>query len=80
MRTPSIEEKRKLSVCDRFDELMLVAMSSLALTDLTKVCRGCLGKNGEMRPLFGSSLDNMLQAVAEVEVNGGRFGRNECVN
>lgn len=43
-------------------------MSILFLNDLDKVCRGCLGKNGEMRPLFGSFLDNMLRTVAEIEV------------
>lgn len=43
-------------------------MSLLLLSDLDKVCRGCLGKNGEMRPLFGSFLDNMLRIVAEIEV------------
>lgn len=44
-------------------------MKPLNVDDLTKVCRGCLCKNGEMRPLFGSFLDNMLQTVAEIEVN-----------
>lgn len=43
-------------------------MSILYLSDLDKVCRGCLGKNGDMRPLFGSYLDNMLQMVANIEV------------
>lgn len=43
-------------------------MKEIAYDDLDKVCRGCLAKNGEMRPLFGSSLDNMLRAVAEIEV------------
>lgn len=38
------------------------------LLDLEKVCRGCLGKNGEMRPLYGSCLDKMLMTVAEVQV------------
>lgn len=46
-------------------------MSILYLNDLDKVCRGCLGKNGEMRPLFGSYLDNMLRMVAEIEVQAG---------
>lgn len=36
--------------------------------DFDKICRCCLCKNGEMRPLFGSCLDNMLRFVAEVEV------------
>lgn len=43
-------------------------MKELVYEDLDKVCRGCLAKNGEMRPLFGSSLDDMLRAVAEIEV------------
>lgn len=34
-----------------------------------KVCRGCLGKKGEMRPLYGSCLDTMLMTVAEIQVN-----------
>lgn len=46
-------------------------MSLIYLNDLDKVCRGCLGKNGEMRPLFGSYLDNMLRMVAEIEVRVG---------
>lgn len=43
-------------------------MKEIVQDDLDKVCRGCLAKNGEMRPLFGSFLDNMLRAVAEIEV------------
>lgn len=43
-------------------------MKEIAYDDLDKVCRGCLAKNGEMRPLFGSSLDDMLRTVAEIEV------------
>lgn len=43
-------------------------MKEIVYDDLDKVCRGCLAKNGEMRPLFGSFLDNMLRAVAEIEV------------
>lgn len=43
-------------------------MQPLTADDLTKVCRGCLGKNGLMRPLFGSFLDNMLQTVVDIEV------------
>lgn len=46
-------------------------MSILYLNDLDKVCRGCLSRNGEMRPLFGSYLDNMLRMVAEIEVQVG---------
>lgn len=36
--------------------------------ELDKVCRCCLGKEGEMRPLFGAFLDNMLKEVAQVKV------------
>lgn len=43
-------------------------MKEIVYDDLGKVCRGCLAKNGDMRPLFGSFLDNMLRAVAEIEV------------
>lgn len=43
-------------------------MKEIVYDDLDKVCRGCLAKNGDMRPLFGSFLDNMLRAVAEIEV------------
>lgn len=43
-------------------------MKEIVYDDFDKVCRGCLAKNGEMRPLFGSFLDNMLRAVAEIEV------------
>lgn len=32
------------------------------------MCRGCLGKKCEMRPLFGTCLDTMLMNVAEIEV------------
>lgn len=37
--------------------------------DIDKVCRGCLGKKGEMRPLYGSCLDIMLMTVAEIQVS-----------
>lgn len=43
-------------------------MTTISYDDFGKVCRGCLGKNGEMRPLFGSFLDKMLRIVAEIEV------------
>lgn len=43
------------------------------LLDLEKVCRGCLSKNGEMRPLYGSCLDKMLMTVAEVQVGQKKF-------
>lgn len=44
-------------------------MTTLFTEDFDKICRCCLCKNGEMRPLFGSCLDNMLRFVAEIEVN-----------
>ncbi|XP_055302231.1 zinc finger protein 583-like [Sitodiplosis mosellana] len=37
--------------------------------NLAKICRCCLCKNGEMRPLFGSCLDNMLSFVADIDVH-----------
>ena len=45
--------------------------TTIFYNDLDKVCRGCLGKSGEMRPLFGTFLDKMLRTVAEVEVQVG---------
>lgn len=44
-------------------------MSVIYHDDIDKVCRGCLGKKGEMRPLFGTCLDTMLMNVAEIQVN-----------
>lgn len=32
------------------------------------VCRGCLGKKGDMQKLFGTCLDTMLMTVADVQV------------
>lgn len=44
-------------------------MTTLFNEDLDKICRCCLCKNGEMRPIFGSCIDNMLRFVAEIDVN-----------
>lgn len=44
-------------------------MAALFNEDFDRICRCCLCKNGEMRQLFGSSLDNMLRLVAEIDVN-----------
>lgn len=44
-------------------------MTEVNCGDFNKICRGCLCKNGEMRPLYGSCLDNMLGAVAEIDVS-----------
>lgn len=37
--------------------------------DFNKICRVCLNENGEMCPLFGSSVDQMLRDVAQIKVN-----------
>lgn len=44
-------------------------MTTIFSEDLDKICRCCLCKNGEMRPIFGSCIDNMLRFVAEIDVN-----------
>lgn len=44
-------------------------MTTLFTEDYDKICRCCLCKNGEMRPLFGSCIDNMLRFVAEIDVS-----------
>lgn len=44
-------------------------MVTLFYDDFDKICRGCLCKTGEMRPIFGSSLDNMLSNVADINVS-----------
>ncbi|XP_053685121.1 zinc finger protein 184-like [Sabethes cyaneus] len=36
--------------------------------DFTEICRSCMMKKQKMRPLFGSSIDSMLMAVANVKV------------
>lgn len=47
---------------------MSVTLSVNDSIDISKICRGCLGKKGDMRPLFGSYLDNMLRSVAQIQV------------
>lgn len=37
--------------------------------EFDKICRGCLDKRGEMRPLFGTCLDKMLKSIANIEVS-----------
>lgn len=49
-------------------------MTTLFAEDFDKICRCCLCKNGEMRPLFGSCIDNMLRFVAEIDVSVGVRG------
>lgn len=46
-------------------------MTVLFTKDFDKICRFCLCKNREMRPLFGSFVDNMLHIVAEIDVQAG---------
>lgn len=46
-----------------------MADRELPYYDIGKVCRGCLGKKGEMRPLYGTCLDTMLMTVAEIQVS-----------
>jgi hypothetical protein len=35
---------------------------------LDKICRACLTEKGDMRPLFGACLDEMLVSFASVQV------------
>lgn len=35
---------------------------------LDKICRACLTEKGDMRPLFGACLDEMLRSFATIEV------------
>lgn len=35
---------------------------------LDKICRACLTEKGDMRPLFGACLDEMLHSFASVQV------------
>lgn len=44
-------------------------MATVFNEEFDKICRCCLCRNGEMRPLFGTCLDNMLKIVAEIDVN-----------
>lgn len=44
-------------------------MTAQILENFEKICRCCLCKNGEMQPLFGCHLDNMLRFVAGIEVS-----------
>lgn len=46
-------------------------MTEIGSDDIDKVCRGCLGKKGDMRPLYGTCLDKMLMNVAEINVERG---------
>ncbi|XP_058833078.1 zinc finger protein 883-like [Topomyia yanbarensis] len=43
-------------------------IASLDQLNFAEICRGCMTKKQRMRPLFGSSLDSMLMAVADVTV------------
>lgn len=44
-------------------------MTAIALDDFGEICRGCLCKTGEMRPIFGSSLDDMIRDVTDIDVS-----------
>ncbi|XP_055533904.1 zinc finger protein 260-like [Wyeomyia smithii] len=48
--------------------------------DFMEICRSCMTKKQRMRPLFGSSIDSMLMAVANVKIteNDG-FPAQMCV-
>lgn len=35
---------------------------------LDKICRACLTEKGDMRPLFGACLDEMLHSFASIQV------------
>lgn len=48
-------------------------MTAQILENFEKICRCCLCKNGEMQPLFGCHLDNMLRFVAGIEVSNQHF-------
>lgn len=39
--------------------------------EFDKICRGCLGKKGDMRPLFGSCLDSMLRETCAINIYHG---------
>lgn len=45
---------------------MSQAYISDSIIEFDKICRCCLGKKGDMRPLFGSCLDSMLRSVCSV--------------
>lgn len=36
---------------------------------LDKICRACLTEKGDMKPLFGACLDEMLVSFASIQVN-----------
>ncbi|CAH1980639.1 unnamed protein product [Acanthoscelides obtectus] len=38
---------------------------------IDKICRACLSEKGDMRPLFGACLDEMLNSFASIEVHQG---------
>lgn len=40
-----------------------------SIIEFDKICRCCLGKKGDMRPLFGSCLDSMLRSVCSVLIS-----------
>ncbi|KAJ8956848.1 hypothetical protein NQ318_014262 [Aromia moschata] len=47
---------------------------------LDKICRACLTEKGDMRPLFGACLDEMLHSFASIEVSeGDGFPNLMCV-
>lgn len=50
-------------------------MSAVSLADFDAICRSCLCRTGEMRPIFGSSLDDMLRDVTNIQVSSVVFYR-----
>lgn len=38
---------------------------------LEKICRACLSEKGDMKPLFGACLDEMMLSFANIQVNVG---------
>lgn len=47
-----------------------------SLEEFSRMCRSCLCRTDEMRPIFGSSLDNMFRDVTDIDVSSSKFRCN----
>ncbi|KAG5893694.1 hypothetical protein JTB14_017803 [Gonioctena quinquepunctata] len=56
-------------VLSRVRTVLLIEDLRLCQNNLERICRACLTEKGDMKPLFGACLDEMLHSFANIEVN-----------
>lgn len=64
----SINAIKSLFFDQCFKQLMDMSIYLTAPLQLDKICRACLTEKGDMRPLFGACLDEMLVSFASIQV------------